>query len=162
MGRVIDVQAPEFAAVRLTLGLSQGAFAARLGISRRTAIRGEQRGIELPSRYGMQNGTPQRRALLETWEAARKEAQTDPRYLEIAGCDTIAKILGKMSQGVRRAPYYGTTDTKEWWRDHVARVRELANPKPRDRVAQVTLSRRRPAAKAKSKKPKKLARSKRR
>jgi hypothetical protein len=162
MGRVIDVQAPEFAAVRLTLGLSQGAFAARLGISRRTAIRGEQRGIELPSRYGMQSGTPARRALLETWEAARKQAQADPRYLEIAAGDTIAKILGKMSQ-VKQNPYsYATESPKDWWRGHVATVRELATPKTRAGVSQVTLSRRRPAAKAKSRKPKKLARSKRR
>lgn len=106
MGRQIDVGAPEFACVRAVLKLSQGEFAERLGVSRRTVIRGEQRGIELPPSWTQREPG----GLRDKWETARKEAEADPaRYVEAAKSDTIAKILDKLSQDEKKngTSYYG-------------------------------------------------------
>lgn len=46
--RVITVDASELIRVRRRLQLTQAEFAERLGVSRRTVIRGESRGIEVP------------------------------------------------------------------------------------------------------------------
>ena len=46
--RVITHSADEVRALRRTLGLTQTELARRLEVSRRTIIRGEQRGIEIP------------------------------------------------------------------------------------------------------------------
>jgi hypothetical protein len=157
MGRVIDVQPHEFATVRAVLKLSQGEFAERLGLSRRTVIRGEQRGIELPGRYrhyymqerGQAGQDDLRAQVREKWEAARKEARADRvRYLEAARSDTIAKILANVSP-----------DEREHWERHL----EVDFPRDtlsRDRVSPVTVSRRRPRKKVSQPKKRKAKRQK--
>lgn len=106
MSRTIDVRPAEFAAVRATLKLSQLEFAERLGISRRTVIRGERRGIELPSawsyhrrRHGL--GDNPAAKLRDTWAAALKEAQRSDRF---------AGILEKVSQRLERAAANAAAD----------------------------------------------------
>lgn len=98
MSRTIDVPAAQVAAVRATLKLTQAEFAERLGISRRTVIRGECRGIELPSVFSYhrrRNGLGDNPAakLRDTWAAALKEAQQSDRY---------PGILEKVSQRIER------------------------------------------------------------
>lgn len=154
MSRTIDVNAAEFAAVRATLKLSQGEYAERLGISRRTVIRGERRGIELPSRYSYSaqaNKAEGRDGLRDRWGAALKEAQA------VAKGDTFPKILANVSQRlageVPREP--------EGLPLASSRAQLAAERRARTRLALG----RRPAPKGKSlttKKPKKLARRKRR
>jgi hypothetical protein len=99
MSRNIDVNAAEFATVRATLGDSQGQFAERLGVSRRTVIRGEQRGIEMPRSYGWGRQPDSTRGqLADKWKAAREQAERHPQYLVHAEGDAVRAILDKMSQ----------------------------------------------------------------
>jgi transcriptional regulator with XRE-family HTH domain len=97
VSRSADVPAAQVCAVRKVLKLSQAELAERLGVSRRTIIRGERRGIELPSRYGW--GRPAdfdkspRGQLPGKWAAALKEAERS---------DTYVKILGEVSQRIER------------------------------------------------------------
>lgn len=67
--RVITVDASELIRVRRRLQLTQAEFAARLGVSRRTVIRGELRGIELP--WGPWN---ERWPLRERWNELQELA----------------------------------------------------------------------------------------
>lgn len=102
MSRTIDVGAPEFATVRATLRLSQGEFARLLGCSRRTVIRGEQRGIELPSRYVYGFVAESRKGLRAAWEAAKAHAEANRiNYLSAAESDALAAILAKCSETTR-------------------------------------------------------------
>jgi transcriptional regulator with XRE-family HTH domain len=96
MSRRIDVPAAEFAACRAALKLSQVEFAQRLGMARRTVIRGEQRGIELPYSWRSEvANTPGRDGLRRRWEAALAEAKR--------GGARFAKILAEVSQRLEAA-----------------------------------------------------------
>lgn len=54
--------------LRRRLRLTQAAFAERLGVSVRTVIRGEQRGLEIPWRSDSRDG------VREAWAALQREA----------------------------------------------------------------------------------------
>lgn len=154
MGRNIDVSAAEFATVRAVLKLAQGEFAERLGVSRRTVIRGEQRGIELPPSWKSREGD--RGGLRGKWDAARTEAESRPAdYVAAAKSDTIAEILAKMSQAPERGGYhyYGRNHVEEF-RERVAGLEKKGDIKTRAKVSRV-------AARKQAKKSKrKLARRK--
>lgn len=61
--------------VRETLGLSQGQFASALGVARRTVIRGEQRGLDIP--WYRPDST--RGRVLEAWKRLEQQAADRPR-----------------------------------------------------------------------------------
>lgn len=139
MGRMIDVGAAEFATVRAVLKLSQGEFAERLGVSRRTVIRGEQRGIELPPSWKSREG--ERDGLRGKWDAARDEAEKRPAdYVAAAKSDTIAKILAELSHEDKARGYYGRRSFAEEFAEKVARL--AGDIKTRAKVSQVAASRR--------------------
>lgn len=144
MGRMIDVGPAEFACVRAVLKLSQGEFAERLGLSRRTVIRGEQRGIELPPTWGQPAG-----GLRDKWHAAAKEAEADrERYVEAAKSDTIAKILEKVAQDTTRQGYsYYGKNFADQFREKVAQL--AGDIKTRAKLSQGAA--RKPAKKSKRK-----------
>jgi transcriptional regulator with XRE-family HTH domain len=64
------VPAGEVTALRAALRLKQSELARRLGVTRRTVIRGEQRGLEIPSTY---DDSP-RKAVGEAWRELKAEA----------------------------------------------------------------------------------------
>ena len=69
--RVITRSAEEVRAIRRTLELTQAELAERLQVSRRTIIRGEQRGLEVP---WYSTGNINRYELSRLWDLAQKEA----------------------------------------------------------------------------------------
>lgn len=69
--RVITKKADEVRELRRALGLTQQQFADRLGVTRRTIIRGEQRGLEVP---WYSTGSIDRYELSRLWDLAVKEA----------------------------------------------------------------------------------------
>lgn len=70
MARRYLVPAADVTAVRTALHLTQRELATRLGVTRRTVIRGEQRGLEIPSSYG---DSP-RKAVGEAWRELKAQA----------------------------------------------------------------------------------------
>lgn len=71
MSRRYLVPAADVIEVRSALRLKQSELAKRLGVTRRTVIRGEQRGLEIPYRLG---DSP-RKAVGEAWHALELEAK---------------------------------------------------------------------------------------
>jgi hypothetical protein len=75
--------AADVLSLRAALGLSQGDFAAALGLSRRTVIRAEARGLELPWRPDSSRGE-----VLERWGQLRRQAGDRQRPRSPAKCHT--------------------------------------------------------------------------
>jgi DNA-binding XRE family transcriptional regulator len=114
--RTIDVPADEVRRVRSLLMLSQAELAARLGVSRRTIIRGEERGMETP--WWSRN--PERSELRKRWNEVKAEAETKSpmaaatgkvrigdtarisNVSRAAGGDTSRRIHGEVSQAATR------------------------------------------------------------
>jgi DNA-binding XRE family transcriptional regulator len=97
--RVITHSAETVRELRRTLKLTQGQLAQLLGVSRRTIIRGEQRGLEVP---WYSSGSIDRYELSRLWELAQQQA-ADLRNLAIAkvsppaGGDTLPRPPAKVS-----------------------------------------------------------------
>jgi transcriptional regulator with XRE-family HTH domain len=70
MSRRYLIPAADVIEIRSALRLTQSALAERLGVTRRTVIRGEQRGLEIPSTYG---DSP-RKAVAEAWRELKADA----------------------------------------------------------------------------------------
>jgi DNA-binding XRE family transcriptional regulator len=126
MSRNIDISAAEFATVRATLGDSQGQFAERLGVSRRTVIRGEQRGIELPRSYGWGRKPDSTRGqLADKWKAARATAESFSNYVDVAESEPIKAILARMSQDEKNRGYtYSQNWHAQQFAAHVEQVKQ--------------------------------------
>jgi ribosome-binding protein aMBF1 (putative translation factor) len=69
--RVITHSAETVRELRQTLGLTQREFAQLLGVSRRTIVRGEQRGLEVP---WYSSGSIDRYELSRLWNLAEQQA----------------------------------------------------------------------------------------
>jgi DNA-binding XRE family transcriptional regulator len=90
MSREVSVPAAEVITVRKCLKLSQAELAERLCVSRRTIIRGEKRGIELPSKYMWRGtATDARSKIRPAWEAARKEAEKAHGFAKLLEAVTV-------------------------------------------------------------------------
>ncbi len=101
--RVISHTAEEVRELRRALKLTQQQLADRLGVSRRTIIRGEQRGIEVP---WYSSGSIDRYELTRTWGLAVKEAADRPHSRDRVSVtsrgssrsDTHRRISAKVSR----------------------------------------------------------------
>ena len=93
--RYCEIDAERVRSLRVTLCLSQDELAARLGVTRRTIIRGEQRGLELPWRPD----SP-RAHVYKAWRELQEEALRSPLNSSIAkkSRDTLPAIVRKKSR----------------------------------------------------------------
>ena len=141
--RVITTKATDLRRVRLQLRLTQEQFAGRLGISRRSVIRGEVRGLEIPWYSAGETG---RNELLARWEALKQEA--DRAVLERPRSVTSEDLERWARDRSRRLP-------AEVSRPSIARRDTSAGKKTRK------VSRRRRGEKIKTGRAKRAARSSR-
>jgi DNA-binding XRE family transcriptional regulator len=77
------IEAAEVTRVRTALNLSKAQFASALGVARRTVIRGEERGLELPWRPDST-----RAAVWDAWGRLAAEAADRQRARSPAKCHT--------------------------------------------------------------------------
>jgi hypothetical protein len=86
-------------ALRQALSLSQGDFARRLGVSRRTVIRGELRGLELPLGPWGSRGH-----IFTAWSELQAEAADRAELARSTKCHTPAEIAAVTLKPRSRAP----------------------------------------------------------
>lgn len=91
--RVITHSAADVRALRRALRLTQKQFAAELGVARRTVIRGEQRGLEIP----WYSSSDFRHVLHAAWDSLQKRAADAARALKAASSRSDTSAIAKVS-----------------------------------------------------------------
>lgn len=97
--RVITKKADEVRELRRALSLTQQQFADRLGVARRTIIRGEQRGLEVP---WYSTGSIDRYELSRLWDLAVKEAADRAQVRRAPKCHTPREVTLPRSRPARK------------------------------------------------------------
>lgn len=133
--------AEDVRALRFSLQLTQAQFAARLGVSKRTVIRGEQRGLELPwTEYGPRGNVwiAWKAMQLEAADraAAGRSVKSHPAP-DLEASDTLSRIAAKVSPPAARGDAHLQVDAFA----AAKRPPRRKKPKPRAPKKRLRLSR---------------------